>query len=857
MLNLILLSRRCFASISLCESLSILNSTSGCHLKRFSTYGDNSQNTYKRRDVRNDVGITSRTQGKQDDGRPEANEQSKAKYQNQREWLTSLAMQNAPKRIFELIGDPRSGLADNVTNNPFGELTVDMIHHQFSNEVYWYKYEFAGNLLKETHRDARLSEHAKNNMYILRAKDPERWTIEALAKKYHIRRQRVLAILALKEMEAHSMDAAKSLAGPLSAYAFPVFLDAVSLDPSTGELVQRINTKDKTPQTSFGIDKQIQRLKDAGLKSQIQLLEALHPFSYNLNLAKETLMKLVSDLKLSMGIQSPMESPEADASSSSSSSSSDPPESTPPSLHSLSSSISQLQLISDEIFGSLQQILGASDALKEEQMLHDTRLELMHILDKVPETPGSDQGSVVSSSYAGEGESNAGIEAVRPVYAVAQVLEAWEGPRLLKLVLSLQPGARRKVLHLVQRAAIDLNSQGVDLEALYSNEHYRGPQVNSDDAYTSRGVKKAEPPIPGDVFGYRPVREDLLEKMARSLGTLEEVVAGIRTSMSDSSQKQQASTTDLRSQDVIQLLQLRRTFLSVDSMFEDVMKQQDKLRSEEEGREPRQPLDSTKRGMMQVLQEAHPSYPERAFKYNQIMAIIGAEMGEGSSDVALLGLQELEGSPERAAAVLAAMRGEPASPNKPLELNERLAKIETVLPEKTEDRTSLRLDSWDLVAAFMESRVAGKVYHRGSGERHVVRLPTYPAFEGYALKEFDRAQEGEISQLNREVASREETALLARFKSGLAYNLGLVGQDLWDPSKPVPLPNAESKLDLPVVVYEIDQAGKTLLPALKVVEVDGSSRSLNQQELVFQERRRPLRSIPYLLQRIKRKPELQ
>lgn len=86
----------------------------------------------------------------------------------------SLAMQNAPRKVFELIGDPRTGLADDVTSNPFGEITVDMVHHQASNEVYWYKYEYAGNMLQETHRDCRLSEQAKNLIYILRAKDPNR-----------------------------------------------------------------------------------------------------------------------------------------------------------------------------------------------------------------------------------------------------------------------------------------------------------------------------------------------------------------------------------------------------------------------------------------------------------------------------------------------------------------------------------------------------------------------------------------------------------------------------------------------------------------------------------------------------------
>lgn len=37
--------------------------------------------------------------------------------------------------------------------------------------------------------------------------------------------------------------------------------------------------------------------------------------------------------------------------------------------------------------------------------------------------------------------------------------------------------------------------------------------------------------------------------------------------------------------------------------------------------------------------------------------------------------------------------------------------------------------SWDAVAAYLDARVAGRVYGRGSGERHVTRLATYPAFE--------------------------------------------------------------------------------------------------------------------------------
>jgi len=32
---------------------------------------------------------------------------------------------------------PYSGVSDDVSRNPFGALTVDMIHYQPDNEVYW------------------------------------------------------------------------------------------------------------------------------------------------------------------------------------------------------------------------------------------------------------------------------------------------------------------------------------------------------------------------------------------------------------------------------------------------------------------------------------------------------------------------------------------------------------------------------------------------------------------------------------------------------------------------------------------------------------------------------------------------
>ena len=51
-------------------------------------------------------------------------------------------------------------------------------------------------------RNSHLRDEAKLQMWKLHCEDPEKWSVEELAKVYKIRQQRVMAILALKEMEA-------------------------------------------------------------------------------------------------------------------------------------------------------------------------------------------------------------------------------------------------------------------------------------------------------------------------------------------------------------------------------------------------------------------------------------------------------------------------------------------------------------------------------------------------------------------------------------------------------------------------------------------------------------------------------
>ncbi|KAL6759911.1 hypothetical protein V8C86DRAFT_2563762 [Haematococcus lacustris] len=87
--------------------------------------------------------------------------------------ISDLARANAPTQVLELIGDPRSGVVDDVTRSPAGSsVMVDMIHYQQSNEVYWYKWEQPGDPVVERHRDGRLSELSKNLLYLLRAHNP-------------------------------------------------------------------------------------------------------------------------------------------------------------------------------------------------------------------------------------------------------------------------------------------------------------------------------------------------------------------------------------------------------------------------------------------------------------------------------------------------------------------------------------------------------------------------------------------------------------------------------------------------------------------------------------------------------------
>jgi hypothetical protein len=85
------------------------------------------------------------------------------------------ARASQPVRLHQLIGDPRTGVADDTTQALHGDLSLQWIWHQTSTDVSWYRYAIAGpDQLPYMHMDSRLSDHSKNLMYLLRCKDPER-----------------------------------------------------------------------------------------------------------------------------------------------------------------------------------------------------------------------------------------------------------------------------------------------------------------------------------------------------------------------------------------------------------------------------------------------------------------------------------------------------------------------------------------------------------------------------------------------------------------------------------------------------------------------------------------------------------
>lgn len=85
------------------------------------------------------------------------------------------AAYSAPYSVHQLIGDPRTGIADDTTTAPWGDdLSVEWVWSDPDRNQDWYRYSTPGPVLPYMYMDSRLSDHSKNLLYMLRCKDPER-----------------------------------------------------------------------------------------------------------------------------------------------------------------------------------------------------------------------------------------------------------------------------------------------------------------------------------------------------------------------------------------------------------------------------------------------------------------------------------------------------------------------------------------------------------------------------------------------------------------------------------------------------------------------------------------------------------
>eukprot|EP00798_Chlamydomonas_sp_ICE-L_P000059 gene59-12878_t len=830
-----------------------------------------------------------------------------------------LAFQNAPQQVFELIGDPRTGVADDVSRpSPFGEMSVDMIHQQSSNEVYWYKYEFAGGAVKESHRNSRLSDASKNLMYILRAKDPNRWSIDALASKFRIRKQRVLAILALKEMEAHRMEGSKMLGGALSAYACPVHLETVPLDPRTGEPfhfeydteeAKRVVLKagemqqgkrgdgerrqpgsssssgDKDSATTsamldefvaggaasipeddastassssssaayraFHLGQQVRAASVTTQKLQLQMLEVLEPYDFDVAALRTSLMStqvrtasvttqklepydfdvaalrtsLMRFKRLSEAVTSNL--PAASEDEAASSDDSTATTSSKPAA-AIRARLTTMEKSVDVLLSSLEALFANSDVLREEMQLAKSVKHLMGLWHR---------------SLLGQPEGAAPNEETTAALTAALSDGDWHGQKLLKLMLGLPLELRNVIVTGVSSVPVELNALGVDLQALVSSQSYQGPGV---ERQAVQEVQEGEPVqekrkrasassaatslLPFDIFGFRPASAPSASAAGESPYMLVAKQLGALTTLLNSlSFLSTESDADLSG-----LVKLLTALNSANGMVSKLRKEEGKgyvmgqgnygehmqklevangmigeLRNEEDGGyDMGQGKSGEHMQKLELLHEVDPEYPERVEKYEAVLQLM--QRGNAGRDGVHQLLTELEG--EGAADHI--IKG--MTPYDAVEAPSQVAAERAMTDAESE--LGAHPGSWDL---------------------------------GYSLKEFDSLEEGELSHLNRLVAQKEEDRMGEAFASNLLFNLGLRGEELRDASKRALWANLDSSIARnSMVVYDINEAGQTVYPPRLVVDTKGRQRPLNEQEKVFQERRKATKPVAYQMQRM-------
>ncbi|CAD7697235.1 unnamed protein product [Ostreobium quekettii] len=111
---------------------------------------------------------------------------------------------NQPKVWYGKQGDAKKGLADDTREHPFRGLMAGVCGIDDEIGTVWWAYDLTGGQIENNLQNAMLSDETKTEMYLRHVEDPDTWSVEKLAEEYRIRQQRVMAIIALKEME-HEM----------------------------------------------------------------------------------------------------------------------------------------------------------------------------------------------------------------------------------------------------------------------------------------------------------------------------------------------------------------------------------------------------------------------------------------------------------------------------------------------------------------------------------------------------------------------------------------------------------------------------------------------------------------------------
>lgn len=803
--------------------------------------------------------------------------------------VPDLAQANAPTQMLELIGDPRSGVVDDVTRNSFGGLTVDMVHHQPSNEVYWFKYEMSGGLVKGGHRDGRLSEYSKNLMYLLRAKDPVRWTIDALAIKFRIRKQRVMAILALKEMEAHGMEKGELLPGPLSAYACPVRLSDVPVNDVSGEFIGLeldgavsvgLREIDDRAQNQAGnapppgsvlqgagvgagedgsvlpLHNSLPRLTLMAQHVQQQLVASMKSCGYDLGALRSEVLTALDAAEAALAALRPAQ-PEGKEQEEG-----DEAKQAPASpLDKAIAAVAEQKARAGALLDALDALLlqqaapapaeggdaAASEAAGEEGKAASTSSAASR--RPFASSMLEEEAIVVAASKA----LTAALQpAVKPE-ALQAALAGLEGDRLLRIILALPLPLRTALLNASQPTCVTLNAMGVDLSAVKSKVNYALPGGQSKDL---PAVNMAV-----DALGWAYISPQQYSVLQQALKDLEQAGQNAQACMDQLAGTAPVPQSDKQEAEVTSGSALLASLANVSTTYRSALGAVKRLEGDlyaAEGGEGDSSSAPASSGSLMDGPEVTEDGARRA-----ILTLIAEAGGPAALEGVELreALEQLQraGDAETAAAVRTKLRALSGLPPAPITDGD-----DAPVPGSTAAENAARelagkygKGSFDVLAAWLDAVPGGRVFHRGSGERNIARLATYPAFEGYPVAALDQLAESELSSLNRQIAERQEETLFKGFKESLLFNLGLVGEKVWDPSQARPAGNKDSVVEhAPMVVYNITKNGKTMYPPACVVENDGTKRPLNEQERVWQLRRKQQKPLPYMMTRTKRKPEL-